>query len=163
MTVWMFVWMMRWRVPAESPDSMTDADVGNYLKMNQSLHLPPPLLSFQGYGTSASEWHVWIWYVDLHISHQKAFCVFCKAILFAPMGLWTKLYIIPTMYGCWDIVGILLIACRYSWVTCFPLELAMWSYISAIFYGQMNNDRIQHWFNTQMGPIIDSSHAANTC
>lgn len=101
----------------------------------------------------------------LCFSHQKAFCVYCKTISFAPGGLWTKLYCIPTMYGCWDIVGILLIA-WYSWVTCFPLELAMWSYISAIFYGQMNNDRmpeIQQGFITQMRPIIDSSHAANTC
>ncbi len=128
---------------------------------NRSV-FPLPLLSFQGYGM-ASKWHVRVWYVDLHISHQKAFNVFCKAISFSPKGLLIKLYRIPTIYGCWDIIRILLIACRYSWVTCFPLELAMWSCISAIFYGQMNNDQIQHGFSTQMGPIIDSSHAANTC
>lgn len=108
--------MIRWQEPAESPGSVTDADVGNYLKMNQSLRLPFP------FKVTAPQLQIGMCWPPhlLCISHQKALGVCCKLFRWLQGDCGQSL---PYMYGCWDIVGILLIACRYSWVTCFPLEL----------------------------------------
>lgn len=163
----MSLWMIRWWVLTQC-QLLTSKYVSRWTNTPVIFHFPSRL-QYQSF------WSKLVLFVDLHISSTSLIWRHsaCMTISFLRRDCGQS-FIIYSMYGCWDTVLILLIACSYSWDTCCLLELPMWSCISVIFYRQMNyacllniKDCIpnnMHWFCEHMGFIINSSHLLrNSC